>query len=112
MSGGKRKQKEQSLENFLDEAITNIRSDRAITAALLTDLVQEMKASGSSLTVNQQCGLIASKYVETLQRSNEQLVKISAILQKKSNKSEGLTSVEKDEIFDLIKNSEESGNAE
>lgn len=106
MSSGK-KGKEQTLENFLDEAITNIRADRAITSALLTDLVTEMKSSSSSLTVNQQCGLIASKYVETLQRSNEQLVKISAILQKKSNKSDSLSSIEKEEIFDLIKNSEE-----
>ena len=105
MSGGKRKG--QTLEEFLDEAITNIRADRAITSALLTDLVQEMKVSGSSLSVNQQCGLIASKYVETLQRSNEQLVKISAILQKDANKSAGLSQNEKDEIFDLIKNSED-----
>jgi hypothetical protein len=105
MSNSKRKG--QTLEEFLDEAITNIRADRAITSALLTDLVQEMKISGSSLTVNQQCGLIASKYVETLQRSNEQLVKISAILQKGSNKAAGLSQHEKDEIFDLIKNSED-----
>ena len=103
MSGRK---KGQTLEEFLDEAITNIRADRAITSALLTDLVQEMKARGSSLTVNQQCGLIASKYVETLQRSNEQLVKISAILQKKTNSSESLSNSEKEQIFDLIKNSE------
>ena len=107
-----KKRKGQSLDDFLQEAIGNIRADRAITAALLTDLVQEMKASGSSLTVNQQCGLIASKYVETLQRSNEQLVKISAILQKKSSGSEGLSSYEKEEIFDLIKNSEESEGGE
>lgn len=105
MSGRK---KGQTLEEFLDEAITNIRADRAITSALLTDLVQEMKASGSSLTVNQQCGLIASKYVETLQRSNEQLVKISAILQKKTNSSESLSNSEKEQIFDLIKNSEDT----
>jgi len=102
-----RKRKGQTLEEFLDEAITNIRADRAITSALLTDLVQEMKVSGSSLTVNQQCGLIASKYVETLQRSNEQLVKISAILQKGSEKSQGLSHIEKEEIFDMIKNSED-----
>ena len=102
-----KKRKGQTLEEFLDEAITNIRADRAITSALLTDLVQEMKVSGSSLTVNQQCGLIASKYVETLQRSNEQLVKISAILQKGSEKSQGLSHIEKEEIFDMIKNSED-----
>jgi len=102
-----KKRRGQTLEEFLDEAITNIRADRAITSALLTDLVQEMKVSGSSMSVNQQCGLIASKYVETLQRSNEQLVKISAILQKGSAKAQGLSNVEKEEIFDMIKNSEE-----
>jgi len=105
MSSSKRKG--QTLEEFLDEAITNIRADRAITSALLTDLVQEMKISGSSLSVNQQCGMIASKYVETLQRSNEQLVKISAILQKGSEKSPTLSHIEKEEIFDMIKNSED-----
>jgi hypothetical protein len=105
MSSSKRKG--QTLEEFLDEAVTNIRADRAITSTLLTDLVQEMKISGSSLSVNQQCGMIASKYVETLQRSNEQLVKISAILQKGAAKSPELSHIEKEEIFDMIKNSEE-----
>ena len=31
------------LEEYLGEAIANIRNDRAITSALLTDLFQELK---------------------------------------------------------------------
>jgi hypothetical protein len=52
-------------------------------------------------------GVVAAKYVETLQRSNEQLVKVSALLQKKTEGQEGLSDEDKSELFDLIK---ESGN--
>jgi hypothetical protein len=48
-----------------------------------------------------------AKYVETLQRSNEQLVKISGLLQKKTGSEQNLTDEDKSELFDLIK---ESGN--
>jgi len=95
------KKKNQNLEEFIGEAIENIRSDRAITSHLLTELVQEMNKQNGLSTI-QQCGLIASKYVETLQRSNEQIVKLAALLQKKENKQQGLTASEKDEIYDLL----------
>ena len=52
-----------------------------------------------------QVGQIAAKYVETLQRSNEQLVKIAALIQKKTKSDVGLTENDKNEIFDLIKES-------
>lgn len=95
------KKKNQNLEEFIGEAIENIRSDRAITSHLLTELVQEMSKQNGLSTI-QQCGAIASKYVETLQRSNEQIVKLAALLQKKENKQQGLTASEKDEIYDLL----------
>jgi len=100
------KKKNQTLEDFLGEAIENIRSDRAITSHLLTELVQEMNKQSSISTI-QQCGMIASKYVETLQRSNEQLVKISSLIQKKEGKQDGLTSDEKEEIYDILNSSNE-----
>ena len=83
------KKKNQNLEEFIGEALENIRSDRAITSHLLTELVQEMNKQGSISTI-QQCGMIASKYVETLQRSNEQIVKLAGLLQKKEGKQDGL----------------------
>ena len=48
-------------------------------------------------------GTVAAKYVETLQRSNEQLVKVSALIQKKTAGSDELSSQDKEELFDLIK---------
>lgn len=101
------KKKNQNLEDFIGEAIDNIRSDRAITSHLLTELVQEMNRQNGLSTI-QQCGMIASKYVETLQRSNEQMVKIASLIQKKESKSEGLTSSEKEEIYDLLNSETET----
>ena len=90
------------LEMYLGEAISNIREDRKTTKKLLQDLVKTMSSS-SEEDVHKQVGIVAAKYVETLQRSNEQLVKIVTLLQKKQNKEVGLTKEDKDEIFDIIK---------
>ncbi len=90
------------LEMMLGEAISNIRSDRKTTKKLLQDLVKEMSSSPEG-DVNKQVGVVAAKYVETLQRSNEQLVKIVGMLHKKQSKEDGLTNEDKDELFDLIK---------
>ena len=42
-----------------------------------------------------------AKYVETLQRSNEQLVKVIGIMTKKES-NQGLGAIDKDQLFDLI----------
>ena len=95
------------VQEYIQETIQNIRNDRAVTNSLLTDLIIEMKKT-SDLDVHKQLGVVASKYVETLQRSNEQLVKISALLQKRVSKEEdaSLSSQDKDELFDLIQGNE------
>ena len=90
------------LESYIDEAIKNIRSDRAITTTLLMELMEYMKKDDDR---KESVGTIAAKYVETLQRSNEQLVKVSALLQKKVGSEQGLTDEDKSELFDLIKDS-------
>jgi len=90
------------LESYIDEAIKNIRSDRAITTTLLIELMDYIKKDEER---KGSVGTIAAKYVETLQRSNEQLVKISALLQKKVGADQGLTDEDKSELFDLIKES-------
>jgi hypothetical protein len=90
-----------NLDSYIEEAISNIRQDRDTTSDLLNDLVKELKNS-SGAEVHKELGLIASKYVETLQRSNEQLVKISSILSKKTNSSISLDSADKNELFDII----------
>jgi hypothetical protein len=49
-----------------------------------------------------------SKYVETLQRSNEQLVKVAGLMAKKEG-SEGLTAADMDGIYEMISKEEEKG---
>ena len=92
------------VEENINEAIKNINDDRSITSTLLSDLIVEMKKSSQPDEVHKQLGQIAAKYVETLQRSNEQLVKITTLMYKKTASSEdtSLSSEDKDELFDLI----------
>ena len=88
------------LDSYIEEAIKNIRSDRAITTTLLMELMEYIKKDEDR---KESVGTIAAKYVETLQRSNEQLVKVSALIQKKTSGSDELSSEDKEELFDLIK---------
>ena len=53
-----------------------------MTAALLADLMKQMN-NQASLTTHEALGATAAKYVETLQRSNEQIVKLTNLLQKR-----------------------------
>ena len=55
---------------------------------------------------HKEVGLVAAKYLETLQRSNEQLVKLAVLLQKKENMTGRISEEDKEELFDLI-NSED-----
>ena len=93
-----------NLEDFIDESIKNIREDRSTVKYLLTDLLAEIQKSGHS---HKEIGLIAAKYVETLQRSNEQLVKLTSLIQKNVKNPDGLTDEDKKDLFDLINSGEE-----
>ena len=87
------------LDHYLEQAIKNIDNDRKITRELLDDIVRYMSKDE---TRHREVGLTASKYVETLQRSNEQLVKVAALIQKNQNKEVGLSAQDKEELFGLI----------
>jgi hypothetical protein len=67
-----------------------------------------MKYMQTSDDRHREVGLVAAKYVETLQRSNEQLVKITAMLHKKVAQDASITDKEKQDLFDLISDVEEA----
>ena len=96
--------KRQKIDEYLKEAIDKIPEELDVTKELLDDIVQFL-AKGES--THRDVGLTAAKYVETLQRSNEQLVKISGLLLKSatSEVDVSLSDIDKDEIYDLIKES-------
>ena len=87
-------------EEFVEEAIDNVRKDRAMASTLLVELMKILK---SDETKHQHTGPVAAKYLETLQRSNEQMVKLASLISKKEGISTNLSSIEKSEIYDLIK---------
>lgn len=94
-----------SVQDFIDKAIQNIVEDRAATKTLLMNLMKYMQSSDDR---HREVGLVAAKYVETLQRSNEQLVKLAAMLHKKVSQDESITDKDKQDLFDLISESEEA----
>ena len=92
------------IDKQINKAIQNITNDRAVTTSLLNDLMEYMKKSSST---HGEVGPVAAKYVETLQRSNEQLVKLVGIMNKNVKQETGLSMRDKEELFDLIKESKE-----
>tara|TARA_A100001515_G_scaffold12623_1_gene9662 strand:+ start:1467 stop:1757 length:291 start_codon:yes stop_codon:yes gene_type:complete len=90
------------LDSYLGEAVDNVREDRDKAKELLEQLEEVVSESQDAYNLKH-LGMVAAKYLETLQRSNEQLVKIAALLQKKQTKNEGFTDKDKDELFDMIK---------
>lgn len=99
--------KVEELDNYILEAIDNIRADRAMTATLLADLMKQMN-NQASLSTHESAGATAAKYVETLQRSNEQMVKLANLLQKReeSENRDNLEDLDQDALFDLLDESE------
>lgn len=85
--------------DYIEEATKNITDDRAATKTLLMNLMKYMQTGEDR---HREFGLIAAKYLETLQRSNEQLVKLAALIAKKESKQEGISEEDKQELFDLI----------
>ena len=87
------------LENLINEALDNIRSDRKLAREFLNEVANQIVREPDQ---NKYLSPVAAKHVETLQRSNEQLVKLISIRQKGRTPNVGLTEQDKSELFDLI----------
>jgi F0F1-type ATP synthase membrane subunit b/b' len=93
----------EKLNDYLEEAIKNIREDRKKALSLLEDIADFI---GQSQDRHKDVGATAAKYLETLQRSNEQLVKITTILQKSKNDEAGdLDTKETESLYDELEDS-------
>ena len=94
------------LNKFISEAISNIRKDREVTHELLSDLI---KIDSQSEHNHKEVSMAAAKYVETLQRSNEQLVKLASLVHKEDSKDKGFafSSNDKENIYDMIDQDEQ-----
>lgn len=91
----------ETKDKLLHEAISNLRTDREVTTDLLYELRDDIINGKTNHTA---AGQTAAKYVETLQRSNEQLVKIISMLEKKEQKSsDDWSKMDKNGLYDMIK---------
>ncbi len=92
------------LESLIEQALDNIKNDRQTTEDLLLQLQEYMAVPGNQDRYSDS-GPIAAKYVETLQRSNEQLVKLATLVHKKETSvgQEGLSDLDKENLFRMIK---------
>ena len=92
------------LETLVSEALTNIRSDRKVAREFLNEIANIISVEPDQ---NKCLSPVAAKHIETLQRSNEQLVKIISIQKKNNDTSYKLSDEEKDNLFNLIQNNGE-----
>jgi hypothetical protein len=88
-----------NLDVLLDEALGNIRSDRKIATEFLNEIANQIAADPDN---NRALSPVAAKHIETLQRSNEQLVKIISITQKEKTEQVSLSEEDKNNLFDII----------
>ena len=72
----------QNLDVLITKALLNIEQDRNTTEELLGELKDYLSGAKDRYA---ESGTVAAKLVETLQRSNEQLVKLAAIVHKKES---------------------------
>ena len=87
------------LESLIEEALGNIRSDRKAAREFLNEVANQI---ATDPTQNKYLRPVASKHVESLQRSNEQLVKLIGLRQKQTTKGIDLSDDDKNSLFDII----------
>ena len=73
-----------------------------IVVVMSGGLIDVMTDMAASATDRREMGPIAAKFVENLQRSNEQMVKLASILQRQKTNQIGLTDDDKEQLFDLL----------
>ena len=71
--------KNSDVDTLIGEALDNIRDDRKLAREFLNEIANQIAADADN---NRGLSPVAAKHIETMQRSNEQLVKITAILNK------------------------------
>ena len=97
------------LENGYEPGIEDPYHDLTERQEFMALLKEEI--AGQSEHNHKEVSLAAAKYLETLQRSNEQLVKIAGLVQKdeKSNTSFSFSGNDKDDIYNMIQKEDKEG---
>jgi hypothetical protein len=97
----KKKDKEEQLQSYVQKILDNIEVDRAKADHLLEDIMGEIKVRKNEYSY---LGPVAAKYLESLTRCNEQLVRLVSLLKPRVSKDENeeLTSDDREVLFDVF----------
>jgi hypothetical protein len=87
------------FDDLMDEVIENIRNDRQVAREFLNELANQIAQNAEN---NRALSPVAAKHIETMQRSNEQLVRVLTLKQKERTKEVGLSEEDKASLFDMI----------
>jgi len=87
------------LDQIIEKALANIEADRLVTRDLLDDAIEYLSKDEHR---HKDIGMTIAKYVETLQRSNEQIVKVATLIQKEEKKEDGISKEEMENLFSAI----------
>ena len=96
-----------NLQSLIDEALDNIRNDRKVAREFLNEIANQIAIDAEQ---NKYLSPVAAKHIETLQRSNEQLVKLIGIKHKNVPQATTLSEADKNSLFDLIQGDVSDGN--
>ena len=88
-----------NIDNLISEALSNIRDDRKVAREFLNDVANQLVNDAEQ---TKYLSPVAAKHIETLQRSNEQLVKIISIQSKNTTTNIEFSEKDKEEMFNLI----------
>jgi len=97
-----KKSSQMTSEECIQEAIANLRRDREMAGIGYVNILMYAQKNKERF---EKLGLTIAKFLEVLQRSNEQLVKIAALKSKKSALDEEISEEDKEGIFDDIQES-------
>jgi hypothetical protein len=87
------------LDEIIKKALKNIEEDRLVTRDLLDDAMGYLAKDEAR---HRDLGMTLAKYVETLQRSNEQMVKVATLISKEEKKEETISKEEMEDLFSAI----------
>ena len=95
-----------NIDNLITEALDNIRNDRKVAREFLNEIANQIAGDAEQ---NKYLSPVAAKHIETMQRSNEQLVKIISIKQKDQDKTFDLSEDDKASLYDIIQGNPANG---
>tara|TARA_Y100001937_G_C6992230_1_gene272604 strand:- start:258 stop:554 length:297 start_codon:yes stop_codon:yes gene_type:complete len=91
--------KDSDVDTLIGEALKNIRNDRKLAREFLNEIANQIASDADN---NRGLSPVAAKHIETMQRSNEQLVKIISLKSKSQEQNFELSENDKNEIYDIL----------